>query len=678
MTKFELYSLILCIIVFIMLVGVFSYMLAILVKQNIKQVKAGLDDESILVEFNKEKNKKNGKCSKVFNAILNTILCVVFGVFFLSSIYINCTQNVYFDNVPTYRVVLTSSMEEKNEKNTYLTQNNLNNQISAFDLIATYKIPKEEDLKLYDIVVYEVDGILVVHRIVGIEEPNEKHPNERHFLLQGDAIGSPDRFPVLYSQMRGIYRGENIPFVGSFVLFMQSPAGWMCIFLVFVALVLTPILDKKLVNIRKNRYLLLTAQQEIALSEKSQEVVAPKFAGVKGEDKSFFEKLALSSKDMQDRYNTIIQTLLTIDGIRVIESKKQHSYKCKSICIARLFIRGKTLNVCLGLNPKEYENSKYIFTDISESRKHKNYPMRLKLTSERQTRWTCDLIKELADKNGLKILEKPADKIETVLPFESFNKNFITKTFAEKLALNAVAKERFIDISSLLNRVDKVRVIESKKAMTYKCGSKAIAKFMVKGKTLNTYIALKPDDYERTKYIYINEGSIKQHANYPMRVKVTSDRQQRWVKELLIEKINKEGLTLLQQAKPVATTSNFEHLKNIKKAKSFKQKLKLSPVAKERFIKLKEFLETVPNIRVIEGKKGVTYKVKNRSVVKFLMKGKTLNAYLNLQPNEYENSKYIFTDVSLVKKYANYPMRVKVSSDRQVKWVKELVEKIIK
>ena len=83
---------------------------------------------------------------------------------------------------------------------------------------------------------------------------------------------------------------------------------------------------------------------------------------------------------------------------------------------------------------------------------------------------------------------------------------------------------------------------------------------------------------------------IKQHANYPMRVKVTSDRQQRWVKELLIEKINKEDLTLLQQDKPVATTSNFEHLKNKKKAKSFKQKLKLSPVAKERFIKLKQSL----------------------------------------------------------------------------------------
>ena len=37
----------------------------------------------------------------------------------------------------------------------------------------------------------------------------------------------------------------------------------------------------------------------------------------------------------------------------------------------------------------------------------------------------------------------------------------------------------------------------------------------------------------------------------------------------------------------------------------------------------------------------------------------------------------IFTDVSNVKKYANYPMRVKVSSERQVKWVKELISQVL-
>jgi hypothetical protein len=43
----------------------------------------------------------------------------------------------------------------------------------------------------------------------------------------------------------------------------------------------------------------------------------------------------------------------------------------------------------------------------------------------------------------------------------------------------------------------------------------------------------------------------------------------------------------------------------------------------------------------------------------------------------YENTKYIYTDVSSSKTYANYPMRVKITSDRQVKWVKELISLVL-
>ena len=248
-----------------MLVSLFSYMLTILIKQTLKHINAGLEDENLIKEFTNA--KKPNKFSKWVNGILNVLLCLIFGAIFVSTLYISCTQDTYFENMPTYRVVITSSMEEKHEDNKYLIENNLNNQISAFDLIKTYKIPDEEDLKLYDIVVYEVDGILVVHRIVGIEEPNQYHPNERHFLLQGDAVGKPDRFPVKYSQMKGIYKNQKIPFIGSFVLFMKSPVGWLCILLVAGSIILTPILEKKLLNARKNRYLLLTQQEEVTETE---------------------------------------------------------------------------------------------------------------------------------------------------------------------------------------------------------------------------------------------------------------------------------------------------------------------------------------------------------------------------------------------------------------------------
>ena len=100
-------------------------------------------------------------------------------------------------------------------------------------------------------------------------------------------------------------------------------------------------------------------------------------------------------------------------------------------------------------------------------------------------------------------------------------------------------------------------------------------------------------------------------------------------------------------------------------------------MAKVRFNDIKKELENISNVRVIESKNNITYKVKRLAVVKFAIKGKTLNAYINLNPSQYKDTKYIFTDVSNVKKYANYPMRVKVSSDRQVKWVKELISQVL-
>ena len=59
------------------------------------------------------------------------------------------------------------------------------------------------------------------------------------------------------------------------------------------------------------------------------------------------------------------------------------------------------------------------------------------------------------------------------------------------------------------------------------------------------------------------------------------------------------------------------------------------------------------------------------------MRGKTVNVFLALNPNEYLDSKYVFQDVSGVKKYALYPMRVRLSSDRQAKWACELIDLVL-
>lgn len=251
MTDYEIYVFILCFIVFATFTLLFSYLIAMITKMRLKMIRHGLEDEEIKKKYLKKAN--TNRVATFFVNAFSLLVCFTLVVAFLFSLYMNITGNKAPNGIPSLKVVKTSSMATKNPKNTYLYQNNLDNQIKTFDLITTHHLPKEEDLKLYDIVVYKKDDIYVIHRIVGIEKPNEKHPNCYHFLLQGDAVLNPDEFPVLYSQMQGIYKGERVPFVGSFILFMQSPAGWLCIILVLFSIIVTPVLERKLEDETKAR-----------------------------------------------------------------------------------------------------------------------------------------------------------------------------------------------------------------------------------------------------------------------------------------------------------------------------------------------------------------------------------------------------------------------------------------
>lgn len=254
MTDYEIYVFFLCLIVFVLLTTLSVVCLTIITRQSIRLIRCGEEDKRILAEHTKNQNKKaQSKFMKIADYAVSGIVCLLFVIMLMGALVIRCTENSYCGTLPTYRVVRTGSMAEKKPKNDYLVQNHLQDQIQMFDLIRTEKLPDEMELKLYDIVVYETDGMLIVHRIVEIEEPNNAHPDCRHFRLQGDAVDSPDRFPVLYEQMRAIYRGDRTPFIGSFVLFMQSPAGWLCTLLIVIAMIATPILEKKLKTAEKQR-----------------------------------------------------------------------------------------------------------------------------------------------------------------------------------------------------------------------------------------------------------------------------------------------------------------------------------------------------------------------------------------------------------------------------------------
>lgn len=267
MIGFELYTFFLCLFIFIALSGLFTFLIVYIGKQRICIIENGLADEKIIKNIEKKIYKDAPGYShffaiteRVVSIAVCAFLCILFVLVGISS----SKGNGRVENIPALKVVSSTSMAEKYENNTYLFKNNLDDQLQLFDVVILHKLPKEEDIKLYDIVTYEhISGALLMHRVVGIEEPNKDHPDERHFLLQGDAVHYPDTFPVRYSQMRSIYRGERIPNIGSFVFFMQSPAGIICLILIFICMIIMPIADAIIMSAEYTRVEVLVYKRKL-------------------------------------------------------------------------------------------------------------------------------------------------------------------------------------------------------------------------------------------------------------------------------------------------------------------------------------------------------------------------------------------------------------------------------
>lgn len=267
MTGFELYVFFLCLIVFVALTTLFSFLIVMVTRQRLVIVGNGLSDEKIKRSLIKKRNKRETKigCITVFvEKTFSVLVCLAFCLVFIVTLISGYMGNEKVGAIPAIKVVASTSMSERYERNEYLFKNGLTDQLQLFDVVLLRELPPENEIELYDIVVYEhISGTLLLHRIVGIEEPNEEHPNERYFLLQGDAVHYPDSFPVRYSQMKSVYCGEKIPNVGSFVYFMQSPAGMICLILVIVAMILMPIVDYKVEKAEYARALVMVRNEEL-------------------------------------------------------------------------------------------------------------------------------------------------------------------------------------------------------------------------------------------------------------------------------------------------------------------------------------------------------------------------------------------------------------------------------
>lgn len=117
-------------------------------------------------------------------------------------------------------------------------------------------------------------------------------------------------------------------------------------------------------------------------------------------DYSFKSKLILSVDEIKNYYNEIVNYVLSY-GVKIRKSWKKETIYLGRNVYAILTFKGKKLCVSFALDPKDYENSKYYFKDVSEIKKFEKTPLLMKITSLRKVKYTKELLEKIFTDNNL-------------------------------------------------------------------------------------------------------------------------------------------------------------------------------------------------------------------------------------------------------------------------------------
>ncbi len=197
-----------------------------------------------VTKYKEKKVKRNiSKGSKITKLVLNIIFYVIAISLIVIGIYAKCNGNVLNFGSNAYITITSGSMSYKNEVNTYLETNNLDNQIRTYSLIGLTKVSDPSEIEVYGVYGYKNEETkeIVVHRIIS----ETIIDGSRYFTFRGDANDRSDYYLVNESDVLYEYNGfSNYP-LGLITSFINSYDGIIAIVYACIALFVLDIYDKK-------------------------------------------------------------------------------------------------------------------------------------------------------------------------------------------------------------------------------------------------------------------------------------------------------------------------------------------------------------------------------------------------------------------------------------------------
>ena len=129
------------------------------------------------------------------------------------------------------------------------------------------------------------------------------------------------------------------------------------------------------------------------------------------------------------------------------------------------------------------------------------------------------------------------------------------------LSLDSEIKKYFSEVHNELISYKKVNYRISFKGVTYRVGRNAIAKMMVRGKTLKLHLALKVDDYPKAVYFQEDSSDVKMYEDVPFAVKIKSNRAKNNAIKLVTYIAENNNLVKKEEFKAVNVLKELKSIK---------------------------------------------------------------------------------------------------------------------
>ena len=304
-------------IVSILGVGCFAAFFTILYmtysKSTIKEYQNGKRDIELIDEAiydNLSNVKKRRKIIRTIKSIGFYGLMIIIIPFFTFSLMNKFSGNVTMINNKGVLVVASGSMSQKNEVNDYIITNDLTDQFNAFEIIVIEKVDNYRDLEKYDVISFINDeGENIIHRIINIEHTSKGV----QFETRGDSNTLSDKYHPTFEDIQGRYTGVHIPYIGLFILFMQSYIGMITICSLVYCLFMIEKFSSKIYDAQNKRLKILSEVIDINEEMNSRELHA-KFNEIiyyKGyeylfNEEGFVEKNVINDKNISEESNSLV------------------------------------------------------------------------------------------------------------------------------------------------------------------------------------------------------------------------------------------------------------------------------------------------------------------------------------------------------------------------------------